>query len=86
MLIGIRANSARRREDNGSQEESMNLTREEANRLRILSEGGGSLVVAEGDEAWDRLVAGSFVTAAATGNDSVRYDLTDAGRAALRRV
>ncbi len=64
----------------------MEVTREEANLLRILSEGGGSLVVGEDveREAWDRLVANSYVTVTAKGEDSVLYELTDAGRAFLK--
>lgn len=63
----------------------MDIAREEANLLRILSEGGGSLVI-DGDDlraAWEHLVAVGFVTAATQGEDSVRYELTDAGRAFL---
>ncbi len=64
----------------------MEITREEANLLRILSERGGSLVVSGNvpEAAWERLVANSYVTATATSEDSVLYELTDAGRAFLR--
>ncbi len=63
----------------------MDLTREQAILLNILNESGGSLVVAEEDRptAWDGLVSSSYVTATATGTDSVRFELTDAGRAVL---
>ena len=46
----------------------MEITREEANLLKILSERGGSLVVSGNvpEAAWDRLVANSYVTATAT--------------------
>ena len=64
----------------------MEITREEANLLRILGERGGSLVISGNvpDAAWDHLIANSYVTATATSEDSVLYELTDAGRASLR--
>jgi hypothetical protein len=62
----------------------MDLTREEAIFLNILNESG-PLVVAENARppGWDRLLASGYVTATTTSEDSVRFELTDAGRAAL---
>ena len=64
----------------------MEITRKEASLLRILSEHGDSVVIDGNvrDASWDRLVENSYVTATATSLDSVRYELTDAGRAFLK--
>jgi hypothetical protein len=52
---------------------------------RLHIERGGSLNICGNvpEAAWDRLVANSYVTATATSEDSVRYELTDAGRTFL---
>ncbi len=66
----------------------MEATRVEANLLRILSERGGALLIGGNvpDASWDRLIANSYVTATARGEDSVLYELTDAGRAFLESL